>query len=85
MSESGGCHGVAGGRRGVSEERVLFDLPAFTVSADASRAMVTLKTIQGIKASFPSARTVERTDTGVNSARNNPRSMHRSMWLHFYC
>ena len=43
---------------GVKEEQVLFDPLVLPVSVDTTQAIVTLKTIEGIKARYPSARTV---------------------------
>ena len=43
---------------GVDEEQVLFDPLVLPVSVDTTQAVVTLKTIEGIKSRFPSARTV---------------------------
>lgn len=45
-------------RMGVREEQVLFDPLVLPVSVDTSQAVVTLKTIEGIKSCFPSAGTV---------------------------
>ncbi len=43
---------------GVKEEQVLFDPLVLPVSVDTGQAVVTLRTIEGIKSRFPSARTV---------------------------
>jgi cobalamin-dependent methionine synthase I len=43
---------------GVDEEQVLFDPLVLPVSVDTTQAAVTLKTIEGIKSRFPSAKTV---------------------------
>lgn len=45
-------------KMGISEGQVLFDPLVLPVSVDTSQAIVTLRTIEGIKACFPSARTV---------------------------
>jgi 5-methyltetrahydrofolate--homocysteine methyltransferase len=45
-------------RMGVREEQVLFDPLVLPVSVDTSQAAVTLKTIEGIKSCYPSARAV---------------------------
>jgi cobalamin-dependent methionine synthase I len=45
-------------RLGVGEDRVYFDPLVLPVSVDTSQAVVTLKTIESIKSSFPSAKTV---------------------------
>lgn len=45
-------------RMGINEERVFFDPLVLPVSVDTSQAIVTLKTLQAVKSSFPSARTI---------------------------
>jgi len=45
-------------KMGVREEQVLFDPLVLPVSVDTSQAVVTLRTIEGIKSCYPSARTV---------------------------
>jgi cobalamin-dependent methionine synthase I len=45
-------------KMGVGEEQVLFDPLVLPVSVDTSQAVVTLKTIEGIKSCYPSAKTV---------------------------
>jgi len=42
---------------GIKEENVFFDPLVLPISVDTAQAMVTLKTIEGIKARFPSAKT----------------------------
>jgi cobalamin-dependent methionine synthase I len=45
-------------RFGVEEEQVLFDPLVLPISVDSTQGLVTLKTIEQIKARFPTARTV---------------------------
>jgi cobalamin-dependent methionine synthase I len=45
-------------KMGVREEQVLFDPLVLPVSVDTSQAVVTLRTIEGIKSCYPSAKTV---------------------------
>jgi cobalamin-dependent methionine synthase I len=45
-------------RLGVSEDHIYFDPLVLPISVDTSQGLVTLKTIERIKARFPSARTV---------------------------
>ncbi|MFC1920216.1 dihydropteroate synthase [Chloroflexota bacterium] len=45
-------------RIGVKTERILFDPLVIPISVDSEQGMVTLKTIEGIKARYPEARTV---------------------------
>ena len=43
---------------GIKEENVFFDPLVLPISVDTEQALVTLKTIEGVKARFPSAKTV---------------------------
>jgi cobalamin-dependent methionine synthase I len=45
-------------RLGMAEEQILFDPLVIPISVDARQGMVTLKTIEQIKAKFPNAKTV---------------------------
>jgi cobalamin-dependent methionine synthase I len=45
-------------RLGVKEEQVFFDPLVLPISVDTTQALVTLKTIEGIKSRYPSAKTI---------------------------
>jgi len=67
-------------RLGMEEYQVFFDPLVLPVSVDSSQALVTLKTIEGIKSRFPSAKTVMGV-SNVSYGLPNRKLINRSFLL----